>query len=175
MNANKGWLKPKRLKELAGTQAMQVEAENIQEERKRKKRARYLKKYRARMKKMAKPGHSMGAPPNKLNKSKEIAPEEIVKKKPVINLEPPSESLLKPIKNLSKKAKKVDKFVYHSGSSSSDSEEEMDVVARMPHIVSRSPRAVRRLNIINLAIGAKISNVEEAAQVEAIRAQQSRE
>ena len=29
--------------------------------------------------------------------------------------------------------------------------------------------------IINLAIGAQISNVEEAAQVEAIRAQQSRE
>ena len=55
MNANKGWLKPKRLKELAGTQAMEVEAENIKEERRRKKRARYLKKYRARMKKMAKP------------------------------------------------------------------------------------------------------------------------
>ena len=62
-------------------------------------------------------------------------------------------------------------FYFAKQNITKDPDEETDLVAKMPHIVSRSPRGVGKINIINLAIGANISKAEETAQVEAIRAQ----
>ena len=78
-------------------------------------------------------------------------------------IEAPSASLLKPIghvakRNVNNNHEKVVQFTIAPHLQASDEEGEPDVVvAKMPHLVSRSPKAVGKVNIINLAIGAQIS------------------